>query len=1133
MPTPLDRDAVKRRLDDGDLRGLFIEDLGWDHGGADVEAEAAGRTFVLRAVAHKRGMVAFRYAADSDEAFPDHPTRQKIEKAVARSVREHLIVYAAPGGAQYWQWVKREPGRPDRTRTHIRHPDQPGEALIQKLEQLVFTLDEEEDLTLVDVSGRVRAAFDVEKVTRRFYDRFRQEHRSFLGFIEGVAAAADREWYASLMLNRMMFIYFIQKRGFLDGDPDYLRNRLARVRGAAGGGRFHRFYRLFLLRLFHEGLGQPAAERAPELAELLGRIPYLNGGLFDVHDLERDNPAIRIPDEAFERIFAFFDAYDWHLDDRPLRGDNEINPDVLGYIFEKYVNQKQMGAYYTKEDITGYISRNTVVPFLFDRAKKDCAIAFKPGGGVWRLLADDPDRYFHEAVRHGVTWDVNRKQALAETRALPPEIAAGVDDVARRGGWNETAPPDYGLPTETWREHAARRRRYEEVRARLAAGEVTSVNDLITCNLDIEKFAQDAIAASEGPELVRAFWKALRGVSVLDPTCGSGAFLFAALNVLEPLYNACLDAMRGFLDDAERSPRKRRPEHLRDFRRVLEQVGKHASERYFVLKSIVIDNLYGVDVMEEAVEICKLRLFLKLVAQLDSYEQIEPLPDIDFNVRAGNTLVGFTSIEEVRRAFRVTAGGQRRMLYAEDEDKLKRIEEDAELADRAFRQFRAMQIEHGMEAGAQADAKAELRRRLDELRNELDEYLAGDYRVKSGAGGSGGSAFRKWRESHQPFHWFVEFHGIMRRGGFDAIVGNPPYVEYGRVRDDYTITGYDTESCGNLFAHTTERSLALLKSHARFGFITPISLTAAQRMAVLQNHLFDRNSDIWLSNFALRPASLFPGVMQRNTIVLTRRAGQSRPEQGRGYTTDYVTWYSEERPALFPTLLYLPVGESRQKYIVPKISHPQAYSALLKILSRRGPYKSYREFVGEHKIYYHNAGGYWIKTFTSRPYYRSLRESAKRHSTITELSMPTQYLATLYCAVLNSSVFYFFWKSTTDARHLYPSDIARFPVGNVHDFDSGKRISRLVKDLMQGFQRNSRRIVYGQAEVDQYNVSPLKPIIDKIDLILAETYGFTDEEMDFIINYDIKYRMGRESAGPGARSEDYGARKPMMPEEGA
>ena len=648
MSSALDRVKVRKHLGNFDLRPLFIEELGWDHGGGDTEVAIADRSFVLKAVAHKRGMVAYQYVADSDAAFPDHPTRQKIEKALAKNVREHVIVYATRDrAAQYWQWVKRELGRPDRSRVHIYHRDDPGEALIQKLWYLVFTLDEEADLTIVDVSGRIRAAFDVERVTKRFYDRFKKEHDAFLGFIDGIEAPADQEWYASLMLNRMMFIYFIQKRGFLDGDLDYLRNRLKRMQREHGKDRFQTFYRLFLLRLFQEGLSRPAADRAPELAKLLGSVPYLNGGLFELHDLERDNQDINIPDKAFQRIFDFFDAYQWHLDDRPLRDDKEINPDVLGYIFEKYINQKQMGAYYTKEDITGYIARNTVIPLLFDKAQKECPIAFKPGGGVWRLLSDDPDRYFFESVRHGITHDIHERQDLAERRELPPDIAAGLDEVSQRGGWNKAAPVEYALPTETWREHVARRQRYEEVYARLVAGEVASINDLITYNLDVEKFAQDVIAGSEGPELIRAFWKAINKVSILDPTCGSGAFLFAALNILEPIYVTCLETMRGFLDDLERTERKHHPETMGDFRKVLDRVAEHASERYFILKSIIVGNLYGVDIMEEAVEICKLRLFLKLVAQLESYDQIEPLPDIDFNIRVGNTLVGFASLEEV------------------------------------------------------------------------------------------------------------------------------------------------------------------------------------------------------------------------------------------------------------------------------------------------------------------------------------------------------------------------------------------------------------------------------------------------------------------------------------------------------
>ena len=883
MPTHLDRTKIRVSLEQFDLQSLFVEELGWDHGGEGLEIPVANATYALQAIAHKRGLVAYQYVADEDTPFPDHPTRQKIERTVAKTVREHIIVYASSDrNTHHWQWVKREPGQPDRSRSHIYQRGQAGEALIQKLEQIVFTLDEEDDLTIVDVSGRVRAAFDVEKVTKRFYDRFKKEHLAFLSFVEGIENVADREWYASLMLNRMMFIYFIQKRGFLDGDKNYLQNRLQRMQTAHGQDRFQTFYRLFLLRLFHEGLGQPEADRTPELAELLGRIPYLNGGLFEVHDLERDNEDIHIPDKAFEEIFDFFDAYQWHLDDRPLRNDNEINPDVLGYIFEKYINQKQMGAYYTKEDITGYISRNTIIPFLFNRAKKECSIAFKPGGGVWQLLADDPDRYFYEAVRHGITYDIHKGEALAEKRELSPEIAVGLKDVSKRGDWNKAAPPDYALPTETWREHVARRQHYEEVRAKLTAGEVTSINDLITYNLDIEKFAQDVIAGSEGPELIRAFWKAITQVSILDPTCGSGAFLFAALNILEPIYTACLETMQGFLDDLERSQRKHRPEKLSDFRKVLEQVAEHASERYFILKSIIVNNLYGVDIMEEAVEICKLRLFLKLVAQLEHYEQTEPLPDVDFNVRAGNTLVGFASFEEVENALSFDL----RKL-----PELPKIKERAEIADRAFRRFREMQTEHGMDAGKFADAKAELRRRIDELRDELDEYLAGDYGVKV----DDEKAYSQWRESHQPFHWFVEFYGIMDSGGFDVVIGNPPYVNCKSL--GYVVQSPNSLRFPDIYGYVVIQSHRITGQHGRCGFIVPLSVTFSFEFSDLRGQLANSGTH-WFSSFDNIPAALFSGVSQRCTIWL------SSSENGGSFATRLFRWRSAYRTFLLDNVIY-------------------------------------------------------------------------------------------------------------------------------------------------------------------------------------------------------------------------------------
>jgi hypothetical protein len=149
-----------------------------------------------------------------------------------------------------------------------------------------------------------------------------------------------------------------------------------------------------------------------------------------------------------------------------------------------------------------------------------------------------------------------------------------------------------------------------------------------------------------------AFWNA---ITVLDPTGGSGAFIFAALNILEPLYEACLDRMEAFLAEWAEKGRKAHLRYHKKFSEVITRLDSHPNRRYFVLKSIILNNLYAVDIMEEAVEICKLRLFLILAAQVEPNPAsdnlgIEPLPDIDFNIRTGNTLVGYATYDKVKRA---------------------------------------------------------------------------------------------------------------------------------------------------------------------------------------------------------------------------------------------------------------------------------------------------------------------------------------------------------------------------------------------------------------------------------------------------------------------------------------------------
>ena len=94
---------------------------------------------------------------------------------------------------------------------------QSGEILIQKLDRLFVSFEEEERTGLTDIVTRVGTNVD-ERVTKRFYEEFRKQHAAFLKFVTGIPNQGDHEWYASVMLNRLMFLYFVQRKGFLDGD---------------------------------------------------------------------------------------------------------------------------------------------------------------------------------------------------------------------------------------------------------------------------------------------------------------------------------------------------------------------------------------------------------------------------------------------------------------------------------------------------------------------------------------------------------------------------------------------------------------------------------------------------------------------------------------------------------------------------------------------------------------------------------------------------------------------------------------------------------------------------------------------------------------------------------------------------
>jgi hypothetical protein len=180
----IDINRIRNYLKNFNFKNLFIEELGWDHCNNKLDISLDGSSFSLSAVAEKHGMVAFTSSPSSDGHIPHYSIRRKIERQAAKSVHEHIIIYTDNSNTiQIWQWVKRETGKPTACREHAYHVNQPGDSLIQKLQSIVFSLEEEETLTIVEVAGHAKAAFDVERITKRFYDRFKAEHDAFLKFM--------------------------------------------------------------------------------------------------------------------------------------------------------------------------------------------------------------------------------------------------------------------------------------------------------------------------------------------------------------------------------------------------------------------------------------------------------------------------------------------------------------------------------------------------------------------------------------------------------------------------------------------------------------------------------------------------------------------------------------------------------------------------------------------------------------------------------------------------------------------------------------------------------------------------------------------------------------------------------------
>lgn len=1125
---------------------VLFNQLGWDKppGQQPLRVDIGDHTYALEVVAHKRGVQIFHCGPDARRLIPDYAVRQKIDRKVTVEAREHLIIFSdVAKTTQVWQWVARAPGRPSQYREVRWRRGESAELLRQKLNAIAFTIEDEELLLVTDVTRKLAGGFDRDKVTKKFYTEFDAQRLAFTDFIAGIPhvvknMAEDQRWYAAVLIDRLMFLWFLQEKLFLNGHKHYLRERLqAHLQSEAATS----FYRAFLCPLFFRGFAEQRTETNRAAIETeFGHVPYLNGGLFAQHELERRyGAALDVEDAAFSKLFGFFDQWDWHLDDRPLGSGKEINPDVLGYIFEKFVNAKEnaKGAYYTKEDITDYLGKNTIIPSLLAKVRAEHEKAFD--GLVRSMLKESGDAYIYPAMlkgmpplpRVGEGWGEGVGAGLP---AYPADIANGLDiDAAdlleRRKHWNKRANDALSLPTEIWREAIARHQRTREVRAKIAAGELRDVGDLITYNLDIRLFAQQLIERCTDVALLKSFWFALagrlpqksneryrHGLSVLDPTCGSGAFLLAALNILKPLYDVTLRAMHAIRNDVLISGIKGHAETWKEIDAILARFATDRPDRahdYAVTKHIIVHNLYGVDIEEQATEIAKLRLFLKLIALLEPGDDIEPLPDIDFNIRHGNTLVGYATEEQTKRAVmessRSQTVSQMRMFGEAAWDD---IAPNFKVVSEKYKNFQLQQLQLG--GHVSTDDKRGLERAIEELQETLNHHLAQEYGIDPAKL----KKYDAWKMSHQPFHWYVDFYPLMQAGGFDAVIGNPPWKEYAAVKAEYEVLGYTSIESGNLYGLCTERAIQIAAVNARssfIGFIVQLPLASASRMQELRTLIEQSAASLWIATFDDRPGKLFEGLQHcRSTIFISQKDIQ--PRERHKLFSRYQRWPTEARAEMLTTMKYAEnaLGETLDG-AWPKADDQNVLSVLTRLLTLDcHPLSRYRRPTqSENFVYYQEAAQYWVKATSHVPFY-SKNGQVSNPSHGRWLYFETAELAFIAAAVLNSNLFYVYFVTFGDCFHVTDGLVSSFrvPSSAMEDDCLARLGERLMKKLHQGALRKTIRSRQGgtidHIEYDEYSASDCKPLIDEIDVRLAQHYKLSAIELDAICAFDQKFRIG-------------------------
>ena len=555
----------------------------------------------------------------------------------------------------------------------------------------------------------------------------------------------------------------------------------------------------------------------------------------------------------------------------------------------------------------------------------------------------------------------------------------------------------------------------------------------------------------EGVELGTKVLERLKEVKVCDPAIGSGAF---PMGMLRELYYCRIS-----LEDLSVSPAE-------------------------IKSQIIKGNIYGVDIEQGAVDIARLRFWLSLVVDETTPT---PLPNLDYKIMQGNSLLEW---------------------YEVDLSTLMQREEDETEPDNDLFECRADIYRGQLRQAVSAyygetdhNRKAMLHKKISQAIDKQLEEKA--YKVDlSSINVSANTHFFLWHT------WFDEvFNRPSGRNGFDIVIGNPPYGAKLTAREKAiykelyqsakTIKGKQKGSL-DTYSLFIELGYELLRKDGVASMIVPISVTSSESLSGLHQLLFANCGNIYLSSYAVRPKPVFENAMV-NTSILSLRKTLSASKKI--YATKMYRRGKEfNLQQLLDNLSFVEVSKYLLYGRIPKIGTTEEQT----ILKKLSEHKRLREFIRKKgsPIVYRFAGGRYFKVIT--PYRNN--SSAER-----VLYFDKAYSSAIG-AILSSSLSFWFYQIYSDNLNWKSYEIEEFRIPNLGDQEC-KALSTLYNEYLEDIERNAEvrettgSSGYNIASFKNYRIGKSKHIIDKIDDYIGPLYGLTCEEIKFIKEYEIKFRL--------------------------